>query len=104
MIQVRHPPRDIVDELRHPSEVIIVEVFWLVGDLVVVPVSARGEEHDGNAVARIHVMVAATVDVLRMAVGVETVVEREAGFLLRVHIFDEVTEFRRATSSSSGSG
>src|SRR5688572_1314976 len=95
MIEITDAPRDVVNELRHTTELIVVEVLRLVRHLVVVAMPARGEEHDRNAVARVHVVIAAAIDVLRMTVGVERVVERESRFLFRVHILDEIAKLRR---------
>ena len=76
MVEVPDPIGNAVHELPDPLHAIVVDVLRLVGHLMVVRVTAGREEDDRNAVARIHVVIAAAIDVLRMPVRVERVVER----------------------------
>ena len=46
---------------RDARHVRVVDVLRLVGELVIVLVQPRGKEDDRNAVARVHVVIAATV-------------------------------------------
>src|SRR5689334_10305730 len=66
VVEVRDRERDVVDELRRAPVWAVAQVLRLVGHLVVVAVTARREEDDRDAVAGVHVVVAAAVDVLRM--------------------------------------
>src|SRR5262249_32387725 len=62
--------------------------------LVVVAMSASGEEHDRDAVARVLVVIAPAVVLLRMTVGVVLVVELEGRRLRLSHRLHEITELR----------
>src|SRR5258705_315154 len=77
MIEIRHRHRHVVHELGDVRQLVVVDVLRLVGHLMVVPVTAGREKRDRNAVARVHVMIAAAVVLLRVTRGVVLVVERE---------------------------
>src|SRR5690242_19032824 len=77
VIEVGHTGRHVVNQLVHARHVLVLDVLRLVGDLVVVGVAAGGEEDDGNAIARVVRVVAATIDVLRMAVRGHRIIEPE---------------------------
>src|SRR6476660_1794063 len=64
VIQVRDTDSNVVNELRRTTILIELQILRLVGHLVVVAMSTRREKHDWNAVARVHVVIAAAVDVL----------------------------------------
>ena len=92
MIEVADAQRYVADEIRDPRHPLVIDVLRLVCDLVIVRVSAGREERDRNAVAGILVVVTATVDVRRMPVGVDRIVENEPGLPIRVDLLDDVTE------------
>ncbi len=77
-----------------------MDVLGLVRELVIVAVPAGGEERDRNAIARVFVVIAAAVDVLRVAVGVEGVVEYKGLLLLLVHCLDDVAQLRGQPATS----
>src|SRR5690348_14743075 len=64
VIQIGDAAGDVVNELRHTPVLVEVEVLRFVRHLVIVAVATRGEEHDRDAVTRVHVVIAAAVDVL----------------------------------------
>src|SRR6267142_601198 len=95
MVQVRHRRRDVVHKLRHVRQLVVVDVLRLVRHLMVVAVIARREERDGNAVARVHVVIAPAVVLLRMPRGVELIIERERLLPSLVHGLDQIAELGR---------
>src|SRR5881296_2912265 len=60
--------------------------------------TARGHEHDGNAIARVRVVVAAAVVLSRMTVRVVRVVELERGREFFALDLDDVAELCRQPS------
>src|SRR5205814_9127720 len=58
-------------------------------------VQPRGKENDGYPPPRIMEVIAAAVDVLRMAGRVEGIVEGERLALMTVHVFHRVAELAR---------
>src|SRR5258705_379929 len=95
MVQVRDRRRDVMHELRHVRELVGVDVLRLVRHLGVVAGVPRPEERDRNAVARIHVVIAAAVVLLRMAGGVELIIERKRLLPRLVHGLDQVAQLGR---------
>src|SRR5437867_4332703 len=77
MIHVRDVRRNVSDEIRDRSQMRVVNVLRLIRQLVVVAVTARREERNRNAVARVLVVVAAAIDLLRVSARIERVVECE---------------------------
>ena len=92
---IGHVHRQVGDEPGHPGVMRIVDVLRFVGHLVVVRVAAGGEEGDRDAITGILVVVAAAVDVRRMAVGVEGVVEHQAVPAALVHRLHHVAQLGR---------
>src|SRR5438445_13577242 len=67
----------------------------LVGHLVVVGMQSGGEERDRDAVARVLVVVRAAVDVRRMPVGVDRVVEHEAVAARSIDLLHQIAQLGR---------
>src|SRR5258705_1183121 len=66
MVEIRDRLRDVIHELRHVRQLVVVDVLRLVRHLMVVAMIARREERDRDAVTRVHVMIAAAVVLVRM--------------------------------------
>ena len=81
-------------EARDLRELVEVDELDLVGDLVIVGVPAGRHEDDGDAVARVVVVVGAAVVLLGMAACIVLEVEHPVELLLDAHLLDEVTELR----------
>src|SRR6202008_3222134 len=82
----------VAHEGAHPRAVLVVDVLRLGGHLVVVHGVAEGEVGDGDAVARVHVVVAAAVAVERVPRRVEGVVDAHGVGALRVERVDQVAQ------------
>ena len=76
----------------------IVDVLWLVGDLVVIEVPSRAHEHDRDAIAGVLVVITAAVVLLGVSLSVEGVIEPEVVPARRVHAFHEIAKLRRKTA------
>src|SRR6185437_3495700 len=63
--------------------------------LMVVAVTARRKERDRDAGACVHVVIAAAVELLRVAGRVELIIERERLLASLVHGLDQVAELGR---------
>src|SRR5690242_14583975 len=100
MVAVGDAKRYVTNERRDTRQMVVVDVLRLVGHLVVVAMPAGGEERDRDAVSRVLVVVAAAVVLLRVAVGVELVVESERFRLRLVYRLDEVPQLRRQAPRS----
>src|SRR5690348_4274093 len=59
MVEVRGANRDVAHQIGNPCQLIVIDVLRLVGDLVIVAVPSRREEHDRNSIPRVLVVVAA---------------------------------------------
>src|SRR5215218_6848887 len=95
VVEVGDPERRVAHERGHLGHATVVDVLRLVGHLMVVRVAASGEEHHWDAVAGVLIVVAAAVDVLRVAVGVDGVVEVERELVGLVAVLDPVAAFSR---------
>src|SRR5690349_8635840 len=100
MVQVRDSVGYVVNELRHARELVVVDVLRLVRELMIVAMPTRGEEDDRNSVARILVVIAAAVVLLRMSVGVVLIVEPERRLLRLPHALHQIAELRGETMRS----
>src|SRR5881394_45088 len=97
VIEIRHRYRHVVHELCDVGQLVVVDVLRFVGHLMVVPVTSGREKLDRNAVARVHVVIAAAVVLLRVAGGIVLVVERERLASGLVDSLDEIAELGRET-------
>src|SRR5205085_9863288 len=93
--QVGNRYRDVGDQIGDPRHVLVVDVFRLVGHLVVVGVQAGGKERDGDSVAGVLIVVRATVNVGRMPVRIDRVVEHQAVALRRVDPLHQIAQLGR---------
>src|SRR5215218_6409137 len=95
VVEVGDPERRVAHERGHLGGAPVVDVLRLVRHLMVVRVAASGEEHHRDAVAGVLIVVAAAVDVLRVAVRVDGVVEVEPELVGLVYVFDQIPELGR---------
>src|SRR5437016_5535619 len=95
VVHVRDVSRNIRDQIRDRSQMRVVNVLRLICQLMVVAVTASREERDRNSVARVLVVVAAAIDLLRVSARVERVVEREVVSSTFVHRLDNVAKLSR---------
>src|SRR5258708_3620734 len=68
---------------------------------MVVRVSARGEEDDRDAVARVLVVIAPAIDVRWMAVGVHGIIECQRMLLGAIHGLGEIAQLRGESTRSN---
>src|SRR6185312_12189461 len=84
----------------NPRHVLVADILRFIGHLMVVGVTASGEENHGNVVPRVVRMIAAAIDVLRVAVGVHAVVERERHLFGLVHRLGDIAKFGREATGT----
>ena len=107
MVEVRYPVGYVMHEIHNSRVVSVVDVLWLIGDLMVIPVNAREEERDRNPEARIHVVVASAIHPVRLTWRIEDVRERKRSRLFSIDVIDDVTQLgaqlrEPITSTKSG--
>ena len=95
VVEVAQLQRDVVDLLVDASHVTVLDVLRFIRHLMVVRVSTSGKEHDRNTISRVVRVIAAAIDVLRMAVRVHRVIELERHLLRRVHLLHDIAELSR---------
>src|SRR5215207_1045130 len=95
VVEVGDPERRVAHERGHLGHAPVIDVLRLVSHLMVVRMAARGEEHHRNAITGVLIVVAAAVDVLWVAVGVDGVVEVEPELVGLVDVLDQVAELGR---------
>jgi hypothetical protein len=100
MIEIRNVRRDISNESRNASKVRVVDVLRLVGELMVVDVTASAQERNWDSVPRVLVMITAAVVLLGMTGSIERVIELQAVPVVDVHPLEEITKFGRQSSRS----
>src|SRR3954447_4088061 len=99
VVEIGNGTREGGDVRRDASHARIVDVLGLVAHHVIVDVPRRGaEEHDRDAEAGIHVVIAAAVRVRGIAVLIESIVEPERFRAARVHPLGEAAELGGETT------
>src|SRR4029453_13443452 len=77
MIRIGNPKRRVVNHPAHPGEVVVVDVLRFVGDLMIVEMLSPGEDHAGDPVARVVVVIGPAVILRGMPRRVVGVAEHE---------------------------